>query len=678
MKQLVFVSLAVAACSSSPKPPPSTPGSTASTVVDSAPPATTPSPAPAPTAIVLTEDTPEKTATGNTFVAPGGWTLDHKGSATIMTAPEPGSTIAIVDVDAADSDAAVATAWQTVRNAPPPWRLLQAIESADKDGWSKIKTYAYDVPPNAKRLVVANAAYANGGWLVLIADLDQAVAEKRGGQISVIASKLLPKGHERESFAGKQAHDLDAPRLAALAKFLSDAASAMRVPGVGYGIVQHGKVVFAGGVGVRELGKPAKVDGDTEFMIASNTKQLTTLMLAKLVDSGKLSWDTPVTQLLPSFRLGSDEVTRQVLVKHLICACTGLPRQDYEMILNFKQLTPTTAIQLLGTMQPTSKFGEMFQYSNLMAAAGGFVGGHAMFPKLELGAAYDKAMQTLVFDPLGMKATTFDYARARRGNHAEPFSLDVEGAIQPGPMAMNYSVAPVRPAGAAWSTVNDMLKYVAMELADGKLPSGATYLADGPLRAREAPQVAVGKNETYGMGLMVNNKYGVTVIHHGGDVFGYHSDVMWLPDSDVGAVILTNGDGGGAVREGFRRKLLELLFDGTPEADAGIAAASKALVSSIEVSRKLLVIPADPAVAGKLAAKYSNAALGTIVVTRKDGKLWFQIGPLASEMATKANDDGTVSFVTLAPGFMGFDLTASGDNLVLRDAQHEYVYTPSK
>src|SRR5439155_21387285 len=69
------------------------------------------------------------------------------------------------------------------------------------------------------------------------------------------------------------------------------------------------------------------------------------------------------------------------------------------------------------------KFGEMFQYSNQLAAAGGFVGGHVAFPALELGAAYDEAMRTRVFSPLGMTATTFDYDRALNGNHASPHAL---------------------------------------------------------------------------------------------------------------------------------------------------------------------------------------------------------------------------------------------------------------
>lgn len=660
MKQLSLVLLA--ACSSAAsKPPPVSPA---------------PPPVIATGAQVLTQDTPETTRAGATFIAPAGWSVERRGDAVIVGAPEAGSTIALVDVAAPDADAAVAAAWKTVRGEAPRWKLLQSIDAPDKDGWSKIKGYAYDVPPNARRAFGANAMYASGGWLVMLIDLDQGVAEKRGGQLGVLVSKLLPKGHTRESFAGKQAHDLDAERLASIAKFISDGEAAMRVPGVGYGIIQHGKIVFAGGIGVRDIGKPDKIDASTEFMIASNTKQLTTLMLAKLVDDGKLSWDTLVTTILPTFKLGTDDVTKQVQIKHLICACTGLPRQDLELILNGNSLTPEKVMALLATIQPTSKFGEMFQYSNILAAAGGFVGGHLVYPKLELGAAYDKAMQTLVFDPLKMKATTFDYARAQRGNHAVPHGLDVDGKIAYGPMIMNYGVAPMRPAGAAWSTVNDMLEYVAMELAKGKLPDGKPYIGEEPLRARETPQVPVGKDATYGMGLMVDTTYGVTVVHHGGDVFGFHSDVIWLPDFDVGAVILTNGDGGSAIRNGFRRKLLEVLFDGNPEADAEIAADGKALAASLEVDRKQLTIPADPAAAGKLAAKYDNAALGTITVTHKSGKTYFDFGALKSEMATKANPDGSVSFVTLVPGFVGFELVVTGDTLVVRDAQHEYVYAP--
>ena len=130
-------------------------------------------------------------------------------------------------------------------------------------------------------------------------------------------------------------------------------------------------------------------------------------------------------------------------------------------------------MSLLGTMQPTSGFGELFQYSNPMAAAAGYIGGHVVSPDLELGIAYDRAMQSYVFDPLGMRDTTHDFAAAQRGNFAVPHAPDVDGKMALAEGRVNLSIVPVRPAGGAWSTVSDMLKYVAMELAEGKLPGGS-------------------------------------------------------------------------------------------------------------------------------------------------------------------------------------------------------------
>src|SRR5262249_33272782 len=240
--------------------------------------------------------------------------------------------------------------------------------------------------------------------------------------------------------------------------------------------------------GVRELGKPALVDADTRFMIASNTKAMTTLMLAKLVDDKKLGWDTPAVSALPSFKLGDADVTREGLIKHLICACTGMPRQDLEWLLEFEGNTPERTMTVLGTMQPTSKFGELFQYSNPMAAAAGYIGGHVAYPTLELGAAYDKAMQTLVFDPLGMAATTEDFAKAQTGDFATAHAPDIDGKPALAESRTNLSIVAVRPAGGAWSTVNDVMKYVVMELHEGALPNGTRYISKENLFERRAPQ----------------------------------------------------------------------------------------------------------------------------------------------------------------------------------------------
>jgi len=624
----------------------------------------------------LTADTPKTTVLGNTFVAPKDWTIRVKGNATILEAPEGNSWMALVDVQAKTAEEALAEAWK-VYKPDAKWPVKVTNDLPDRDGWSHRRVYNYQTSPNEKRGVDAIVLYSGTNWTVVIEDMADAVGEKRGSQIALAFGRLLPKGYSRESFAGKKPNVLDQARIAELGRFIERGEKELGVPGVALGLVQDGKVIFADGFGLKELNGSEKPDGDTLFMVASNTKAMTTLLLAKLVDEHRLTWDTPVTQLMPSFRLGDAKTTQSVLVKHLICACTGMPRQDMEWIFEYGKATPATTLTLLGTMQPTSKFGELFQYSNLMAAAAGYTGAYVLYPQTELGAAYDKAIQTYVFDPLQMTSTTFDSHRALAGNHAGSHSQDADGHTAKAMTAINDAIIPARPAGGAWSSVRDMLKYVSMELAEGKLPDGTTYISKEPLLARRAPQVYIGKDDSYGMGLMVDKTYGVPVVHHGGDLTGYHSDMMWLPEQNVGAVILTDGDPGWLIRTRFRRKLLEVLFDGHPEADAQLAADGKSYFAGLAADRKLLTIPADASESSKLAQHYSNASLGDITVSQSGSATVFDFGEWKSAVGTRKNPDGTISFITTVPGAMGFEFVVGSGakrTLTMRDAQHEYVF----
>jgi CubicO group peptidase (beta-lactamase class C family) len=316
---------------------------------------------------------------------------------------------------------------------------------------------------------------------------------------------LRPAGYHRESFAGRRPHPLNVERIAALISFVQTSMDELGIPGSALGLVDHGKVVFEGGLGVRELGQSLPVDAHTLFMIASNTKGMTTLLLAKLVDEGKLTWGEPVTQVFPSFRLGNDAITRKVQIRHLVCACTGMPRKDLEWILNTKSSTPasSTFTQLAAT-EPTSGFGEVFQYSNLMASAAGYIAGHLVHPDRELGAAYDASMQQEIFRPLGMQETTFDMDRALAGNHASPHGDDIDGKPQVASIAINTAIQPYRPAGGIWSSAHDLIKYVQLEIAQGQLPNGSRLVTAQNLLIRRAPNVSVGEDRYYGMGLIAD------------------------------------------------------------------------------------------------------------------------------------------------------------------------------
>lgn len=631
---------------------------------------------PSPAAAEAAADQPAATPRGTTFVLPAGWALARQAQGVLLTPPEAdGSRVAIVDAEAATSDAAVAQAWALLGLSP---KLMVATDAAPRDGWEQRRFYEYDVPLNAKRVVNAAAFRRGTAWTVVVADVDQAINEKRASQFGKLYQRLQPAGYVRETFAGRAAHPLDAGRLARLAAFVEQMRQDFRVPGVAIGVVQDGKVVLSRGFGVRRLGEAAPVDGDTRFMIASNTKALTTLMLAKLVDAGKLDWDARAVDVYPAFRLGDATTTAKVRVKHLICACTGLPRQDYEWLFEGEKQTPATVMATLGTMQPTSGFGELFQYSNPMAAAAGYIGGQVAYPGTELGAGYDRAMQALVFDPLGMRDTTFDYARAQTGNYATPHGMDIDQHVQAMGMGLNNTIVASRPAGAGWSTVNDLLKYVQMEIDRGVLPDGRRYIGEAALLQRRQPQIALGVGKDYAMALMVDTSDGVTVIDHGGDMGGFHSNMMWWPEQKVGAVILTNADEGVYLRGPFKRRLMELLFDGEPQAEAAAAASAKANREAYAAMRKLMQWPADPAALATLAPRYHNAALGDLAVTRRDGKAWIDVGAFSSELATQPQPDGSLAFVTIDPVALGFVLVRADQDgkrrLVVRDGQHEYVF----
>jgi hypothetical protein len=214
-----------------------------------------------------------------------------------------------------------------------------------------------------------------------------------------------------------------------------------------------------------------------------------------------------------------------------------------------------------------------------------------------------------------------------------------------------------------------------MELALGKLPDGRALVSEKNLLARRAKQVAVGETGAYGMGLSINTKWNVSVLSHGGSMLGYKSDMLMLPEHGVGLVILTNGDTGGMLAGSLRRRLLEVLFDGKPEAVDNLLTSVKQFKANVAKNRERLTIPADPAAVARLAARYHNAALGSITVKAGSDAPVFDFDEWKSTVASRKNDDGTLSFVTIDPPG-GFEFVVAGNTLVLRDSQHEYVFTP--
>ena len=624
----------------------------------------------------------DTTTTGHTYTPPDAFTPSLSANVARFTAPEGDLVVIAVDLaDAKDADDAVAQAWKL---AVPDFKrsLRLATPRASRNGWVDQKVFEYETSPNEKMFVQAIARRASTGdgkaWVVLLLQGAEATLDKRNSPIGKFFSSLRPKGYERESFAGRTPKPLTPERIEQLKAFVREGMKQLDVPGVGLSFIDGNKVVWAGGLGVRELGKPELVDADTLFMAASNTKSMTTALLAKAVDAGKLRWDQPANQAYTGFKLADPQVTDSVLIKHLVCACTGMPRQDLEWLFTHGGAPAKTTFDQLSQMKPTSKCGEVFQYSNLMVGAGGYIAASALMPGKEVGAAYDQAMREVFFKPLGMKNTTFSYPQALAGNRAWPHGDALDGSTRRASMDLNYTIVPARPAGAVWTSPNDFSQWVLMELGKGRAPDGKVLLSEPNWAERYKPQVMVGEDSHYGMGLFINKSTGVTVASHGGDMLGFHSNMVWLPEHGIGFTILTNSDAGVLLRGPLQRKLLEIVFDGKPEADEALRLSVTNRKAEAAKMRELLTLPVPAAAMGKLAARYSNPALGQVQVQRQGGKLRFKFAHWDSEVALRQNADGTQSYITIDPGEGGIEFVrddkASKPTLILRDSQHEYRF----
>lgn len=645
-------------------------------------PASTPALAPPKEVQRAEAGTPASTPAGTTFTVPTGWTMSTKGLVVVLSPPESDLKFVLIDIEAKDAAAAVAAGWAIV---DPGFMLPLDVDlpQRPRNGWEDRHFFRYQVSPSEKLEVTAFVLRAANSWQVGLIRGSDATSAKRQAQMNLIKATLRPKGYQPETFAGKTAQPFDAHVIQVMKDFVADGMKRLGVPGAAFSLIDHGKIVYVGGLGVRELGRVDPVDADTLFLAASNTKAFTTLLLAELVDQKKLRWDEPVIEAYPAFKLGDAASTRQVQIRHLVCSCTRIPDIEAEWAYRFRKQTPATIMQLVGSLQPTSRFGEGFQYSNLMQAAAGYVAGSVAEPGKELGSAYDQAMEQMVLRPLRMNRSTFDFAKAMQGNYARPHDVDFNGRIVPSSMGRNYVGISVRPAGGLWTSANDLSKYVMLELAKGKLPDGMRLVSEDNLAQRQVPNAVEDEDATYGMGLRVNKHWGVTIVHHGGDGWGYHSEMIWLPDYGAGAVILTNGDQGNVLASSLIRKLVEQLFDGRSEADQQLEFAAQRLEIERKQQRQRLQIPADTDAVKQLAANYRSEELGDLVVRRTGGNVEFDlVDGWKDAMATRKNDDGTVSFIGISPTLRGWELVAGEKDgkrtLTEQGSEHDWMFVEQR
>ena len=185
-----------------------------------------------------------------------------------------------------------------------------------------------------------------------------------------------------------------------LDRYVSAALRELAVPGAAVVVVRDGRVVVAKGYGVRELGRPDPVDGDTVFDIASLTKSFTAATIASLVDDRALGWDTPIREYLPRVEFSDPYLTANVTLRDLLSHRTGL-RNNAAPFRG--HLTRPQVVDLFRHLEPAEPFRTRWVYSNIGYALAGEVAAAAT------GRSWEELVTKRMIEPLRMTRTTADY-----------------------------------------------------------------------------------------------------------------------------------------------------------------------------------------------------------------------------------------------------------------------------
>jgi CubicO group peptidase (beta-lactamase class C family) len=323
--------------------------------------------------------------------------------------------------------------------------------------------------------------------------------------------------------------------------YINKALQDWEIPGLSVVIIKNGKVVLMKGYGVKELGTADKVDENTLFMIGSNTKAFTATAIATLDAENKLSLDDKVTKWIPQFKLDNKAAGEQAIVRDLLCHRIGFRTFQGDFTYWTSNLTRKEVIEKMGHIKAVYPFRTKWGYTNAAFLTAGEI-----IPAVT-GKQWEDYIKEKIFVPLGMNNTlALSKDLPNAANKALPYTMD-HGKIVKIPYCYIDNLAP---AGSIASSVNDMSKWVMMQLNNGKY-DGKEIIPQKAIQSTRYPNSIEGNGSTlynksnftlYGLGLELQDYESRKIVSHTGGVNGFVSSVTMIPSEKLGIVILTNTD----------------------------------------------------------------------------------------------------------------------------------------
>ncbi len=321
-----------------------------------------------------------------------------------------------------------------------------------------------------------------------------------------------------------------------------------QVPGAAIGIIKNGHVIAAQGFGIKTLGKADPIDADSIFKIASNTKAFTSAALAILVDEGKITWNGKVQSYLSDFKLHDPWVSQHFNLIDLLTHRSGLGLGAGDLMLwpEPSSFSRQEVLHNLRYLKSTGEFRADYAYDNLLYIVAGEI-----IPAVT-GQSWERFVEQRIMQPLGMThCFAGNVSQSKQQEVASPHGI-VNGQLQ----TIIRTIDPTKPsvsgpAGGIQCSLNDMLRWVKVQLAEGKINAQQRLFSAEQHKMMWQTQTIMPLSASskkrdnshfsaYALGWRVNDMDGTLQVHHTGSLAGMYSFVSLFPELELGFVVLTN------------------------------------------------------------------------------------------------------------------------------------------
>jgi len=320
------------------------------------------------------------------------------------------------------------------------------------------------------------------------------------------------------------------------------------VPGIAVGIVKDGKLVFAKGYGVSNIKTGQKVDANTLFGIASNSKAFTASALAILVDEGKINWDDKVKKYLPEFRMYNDYVTNEFTIRDLLTHRSGLGLGAGDLMIwpDGHDFTPKDIVQNIQYLKPISGFRTKYDYDNLLYVIAGEV-----IEKVS-GKTWCDFVEERLMKPIGMNKSAASWSRLKDTTNTIVPHVPTNGKLEIVPRYTNHIFDA---AAGLYASVNDLSQWLMVQMNKGKYADNQQLFSEKQWKEMWTPQTILpipnsypysSNFRNYGLGWRLEDINGHLQVSHTGGLDGIVTQTIMIPDIQLGIIVLTNQQSGTA------------------------------------------------------------------------------------------------------------------------------------